>query len=418
MSLFRSEALRHRRGEWLGGIQLSQPLPLRWITAGVVVAVVALVLFLCWGQASRRVRVDGVLLPAQGLVRLVPPQVARVQSVAVEEGQQVKAGQLLMTLSVDDPRLGGPALDHLQQTFSARLESLKASRAQMEALAQDQRQSLQSRLQALAQEQRELDAQRKWHQQRLALAQQSLDRLKSLEAQHFISLAQVQAQQETVLGLQADGAALERQRQSLVRDQAEVEGSLRELPLTTQSHLEELARARDEVGELVARADPKTSDRVLPVTAPADGMVTAIFAGPGQAVSDDYAMASFWPSASRLQAQLYAPSSVLGFVRKGQEVRLRLQAYPYQKFGWVRGRVHQIAMAPTQPQELSTLPLALRSHTEPLYRISVDLPPSLKGPDGRALVLQPGMQLQADVLLEKRTLIEWLFEPLLGWRKR
>ena len=117
MSLFRAEALRHRQGEWLGSLQLSQPLPLAWITAGVVACVLALGLFLTWGQGSRRVQVSGTLIPAGGLVRIVPPQVARVQRLAVQEGQQVAAGQLLMTLAVGDPRLASAPQGQLQQTF-------------------------------------------------------------------------------------------------------------------------------------------------------------------------------------------------------------------------------------------------------------------------------------------------------------
>ena len=54
MSLFRPEALRHRQGEWLGTLQLSQPLPLAWITAGVVASVLALGLFLLLNKRAAR----------------------------------------------------------------------------------------------------------------------------------------------------------------------------------------------------------------------------------------------------------------------------------------------------------------------------------------------------------------------------
>lgn len=419
MSLFRPEALRHRQGEWLGALQLSQPLPLAWITAGVVASVLALGLFLAWGQGSRRVQVSGVLIPAGGLVRIVPPQVARVQRLAVQEGQPVRAGQLLMTLAVGDPRLAGAPQGQLQQTFDARLQSLADTEQQTRRVAEAQQQSLAQRIEALQRELQQLAQQVQFHQQRLTLAEQAQARLESLAGQQFVSTAQVQAKQEEVMGLRADGAALLRQRASLARDLADLQAQARELPAQTAQQLQALARQRDEIRETATRADPAAADRVLPVTAPMAGTVTAIYAGAGQAVSDEFAMASLWPAGAPLQAHLYAPSSALGFVRPGQPVRLRLQAFPYQKYGWLDGTVRQVAQAPAQATELATLPLARSGGTsQPLYRIVVTLSAQAMRAGGQAQPLQPGMQLDADIQLERRRLIEWVLEPLLGWRQR
>ncbi|MCO5978637.1 HlyD family efflux transporter periplasmic adaptor subunit [Ideonella oryzae] len=419
MSLFRPEALRHRQGEWLGSLQLSQPLPLAWVTAGVVVCVLALGLFLAWGQGSRRVHVSGVLTPAGGLVRIVPPQVARVQRLVVQEGQRVQAGQLLMTLAVGDPRLAGTPQGQLQQTFDARLQSLADTEQQTRRVAEAEQQSLSQRIEALQRELQQLEQQVQFHQQRLALAEQAQARLESLAGQQFVSTAQVQAKQEEVMGLRADGAALLRQRASLSRDLAGLQAQARELPAQTAQQLQGLARQRDEIRETATRADPAAADRVLPVTAPMAGTVTAIYAGAGQAVSDEFAMASLWPAAAPLQAHLYAPSSALGFVRPGQPVRLRLQAFPYQKYGWLDGTVSQVAQAPAQATELAKLPLAPAAGApQPLYRIVVTLSAQTMRAGGQAQPLQPGMQLDADIQLERRRLIEWVLEPLLGWRQR
>ena len=419
MSLFRAEALRHRQGEWLGTLQLSRPLPLAWITAGVVACVLALGLFLSWGQASRRVQVSGTLIPAGGLVRIVPPQVARVQRLAVQEGQQVAAGQLLMTLAVGDPRLAGAPQGQLQQTFDARLQSLADTEQQTRRVAEAEQQSLAQRIDALQRELQQLAQQIQFHQQRLALAEQAQARLESLAGQQFVSTAQVQAKQEEVMGLRADGAALLRQRAALARDLASLQAQARELPAQTAQQLQSLARQRDEIRETATRADPAAADRVLPVTAPMAGTVTAIYAGAGQAVSDEFAMASLWPTGAPLQAHLYAPSSALGFVRPGQPVRLRLQAFPYQKYGWLDGTVSQVAQAPAQATELATLPLARPGGAvQPLYRIVVTLSAQAMRAGGQAQPLQPGMQLDADIQLERRRLIEWVLEPLLGWRQR
>ena len=95
---------------------------------------------------------------------------------------------------------------------------------------------------------------------------------------------------------------------------------------------------------------------------------------------------------------------------------LRYQAFPYQKFGHQRGEVLQVSRSPLQPSELAglSLPASLGAGGEPLYRITVTLAQQTIPAYGQPQALAPGMQLEADVLLDRRRLIEWLFEPVLG----
>ena len=58
------------------------------------------------------------------------------------------------------------------------------------------------------------------------------------------------------------------------------------------------------------------------------------------------ALASLVPSGAQLQAHLFAPSGAVGFVRPRQEVRLRFEAFPYQKFGHQTGHVLQVSRTP------------------------------------------------------------------------
>jgi len=100
-------------------------------------------------------------------------------------------------------------------------------------------------------------------------------------------------------------------------------------------------------------------------------------------------------------------------------VLLRYQAFPYQKFGLQAGQIAQVSRSPLQPSELVGVPLAQTLGTaQPLYRITVTLDRQSVAAYGRDQSLSPGMQLEADVLLDRRRLIEWIFEPLLGLANR
>ena len=148
-------------------------------------------------------------------------------------------------------------------------------------------------------------------------------------------------------------------------------------------------------------------------------MLSAVLAEPGQSVAPASALANLVPQGAVLQAQLYAPSSAVGFVRPGQTVRLRLEAFPYQKFGQLEGRVVQVSRTPLAASELAAQTLAGVAPGRPgeaMFRITVGLVDGQAGRWPQPLVA--GMRLQADVLLERRRLIEWLFEPLLGLGSR
>jgi len=414
--LFRDEALQARQGTGLGRVQLLRPLSLDLVTLGVLVVALLVGAFLALAQYTRKATVDGALAPDRGLIRLVPAEAATVIERRVAEGQTVKAGDVLFVLALERPRLLADAQAEVRRSLGERQRSLQEAARQQDSLAAAQLAALDRRLQTLVAEADQVDGEAALQQQRLALAQQAQDRLEALRRDNFISEAQVLAKQEEVLGLQAQLQALQRQRLALQRERAQLEGERRSLPLLARNTQGGIER---DLAELTREAAEQDSERRLIVRAPQDGMVGAVLAEPGQAVSPSSALASLVPQGAVLQAQLYAPSSAVGFVRPGQSVRLRLEAFPYQKFGPLEGRVLQVSRTPLAAGELATQALAGVQPVRPgeaLFRITVAL-------DEAALSQWPqplaaGMRLQADVQLERRRLVEWLFEPLFGLQQR
>lgn len=407
-SIFRPEAVEHRRQAWLGSIQLVRPLSLSLLTGAVVVALGLTLATLSWGEYTRKARVGGLLVPEGGVVRLLPPQAAVVVERLAGEGQRVRAGDVLFVLSLDRATAGGDAQAQVQRTLVARERSLADTARQQRELLDAQRAALERRLADMRNEARQIGAEIDLHRQRLALAQQSLLRLQDLQREQFISSAQVQARSEEVLGLQAQAQALARQRAAHEREMAAVEAELRELPLRARARDAEVAREVAEVQRLAAESE---AQRRVVVRAPHDGVLTAVLAEPGQAVSPATALASVVPGDSVLLAHLYAPSSAIGFVRPDQPVLLRYQAFPYQKFGHHHGRVLQVSRTPLNAGEMAG---GAGADDEPMYRITVALERQTVPAYGSEQPLAAGMQLEADVLLDRRRLIEWIFEPVLS----
>jgi membrane fusion protein len=108
------------------------------------------------------------------------------------------------------------------------------------------------------------------------------------------------------------------------------------------------------------------------------------------------------------------PSRSIGFIAAGDRVSMRYQAFPYQRFGTFKGRVTEIPRSMVAPGEADG-PIALQ---ESAYRVTVKIESQTVRTERAEVALQAGMQLDADVWLERRRLVEWLFEPLLTVARR
>lgn len=409
--LFRPEALQAQSQQWLGSVQLVRPLALSWLTAGVLVTAVVVATFLCLAPYTRKATVPGVLVPDKGLVRVVPPAAGTVLERRVAEGQTVQAGDVLFVLALERSRLLPEVQAQVQRSLDDRRRSLGETARAQQVLAQSRLLAFERRLQALQTELQQLDVEASMQQQRLTLAEQGLARLQTLQAEQFISPAQAQAKSEEVLALRATAQGLARQRAGLLRERAEIEGERQALPALTDSAASSLSR---ELAQADRDAAEQDAEQRWVLRAPQAGTVGTVLAEVGQSVSGASALATLVPQGSVLQAQLYAPSSAVGFVQPGQAVRLRYEAFPYQKYGQQAARVTQVSRVPLASAEMAALSLSAATSAEPMFRITV----ALDGAPQATMPLSAGMRLQADVLLEERRLIEWLFEPLLGLRSR
>jgi membrane fusion protein len=120
------------------------------------------------------------------------------------------------------------------------------------------------------------------------------------------------------------------------------------------------------------------------------------------------------PLGGKLEAELLTPSRAIGFVAPGQEVQLQLQAFPYQRFGMLHGAIKSVSSTVLGPSEIAIPGLEIH---EPVFRVRVMLAHDTIDAYGKSYSLQPGMLLSADIVFDRRTLLQWLFDPLYAARK-
>ncbi|MBT2296416.1 HlyD family efflux transporter periplasmic adaptor subunit [Pseudomonas fluorescens] len=412
-SLFRTEALEAQQVQWLGSIVLIRPLSFTFLTAFATLLASIVIIFFIWGSYTKRSTIAGQLLPSSGQIKVYAPQQGRVLERFIHEGQYVKAGTHLLTLSSEHY---GENSDPIKESISNNLKERKLSLIdelkKIKTLQADERKNLTSHLSSLKNELDILAGQFSSQKQLVALAFNATSRYSGLMEKGYIAMDQLQQRQAELLNHRQKLSTLERDRSALRQQITERRNELSGL---SSRHENQLAIVHRTLSETDRELIENEARRILVIKAPQDGVVTAIFSEPGQTAGTARPLLSIVPNNSLLQAELYSPSKSIGFVRVGDDVRIRYQAYPYQQFGQYSGTVKSISKASVSVGELANavgeIP-GIGLDGERYYRIRVGLDQQHVLAYGEQRPLQTGMLLEADMMQETRHLYEWVLEPL------
>ncbi|WP_273828186.1 HlyD family secretion protein [Pseudomonas sp. SBT1-2] len=411
--MFRREALDARQTNGLGDTVLVRPISFTVLTCLATALAVSVAAFFFFASYTKRSTISGQLVPVGGLVKVYVPQAGIVFETFVHEGQRVKRGEPLLTISSE--RYGSDA-EPVQAGISRQLEHRRGSlRGELEKVLRlqlDERDSLSNKVASLQRELAILARQADSQQRLVALSSDATQRYQGLMDKGYISVDQLQQRQAELLGQRQALQGLERERAALQQQLTERRNELAGLGARQANQQADIQRQLSALEQNLAESEAK---RTLLVTAPETGIATAVLADIGQTVDSSRPLLSIVPADAPLQAELYAPSKSIGFIKPGDSVLIRYQAYPYQKFGQYQGRVRSISRTSVPFAELASMAGAvpgLAKDGEQLYRLQISLDKQMVTAYGQPRPLQSGMLLDADVLQDTRRLYEWVLEPL------
>jgi membrane fusion protein len=400
-----------------GNVVLVYPVSNYFLLAGAFVLLAALGMFVSIGHYTRHVSVAGVLEPTLGVIKLYATQNGVLKGLHVHEGQRVRKGEVLLDFEMEHVGANGHAAEaDIDSTLVRQLAALRSERGGTLQLSQVDMAKSKLNLTALEESRRAMRIDVETQTQRVRAGEETLARFEHLRASGFMPETQVQDKKNELTDQQL---RLQSMQANLVNSDAEVTRLRMELasgPLRSQVAQDQLDRT---ISNVEADLTKQQINRVWKVIAPCDGVVTALAISTDQNATSGSPLVSIVPSNSKLQANLYAPSRSLGFLQAGQLVELKIDAFPFQKFGIVEGTVISIAETPLGVQER---PASIRLATgaeadEPVYTIRVELSQSSLFAYGKEQKLRPGLQLEADIQLETRRLYEWILEPLYSLRR-
>jgi membrane fusion protein len=411
-SLFRSEVIESRATRLHGDVLLGSSVP-AWVTTGfVVIAVGGALIWAALASYARTESVAGVVSSVQPLAKVVAARPGLVTSVFVSEGDVVAAGARLLTVRIEQQTEAGGT------TATASLAAIDAQRRLAEqrlalepARAAAERARLNAVIAGARSQREEITAQLALQDAMVSSTRNAFDQIAPVVAKGFVSRNEFERRRQAWLQAEQGRRSLMQQRDAATANIATAAAELTRLPIDSAANISQLQAAMEQLAQ--GRAQ-QAGEQGYSVVAPIAGRVTSVQTAPGRFVDGRVPLLTIVPENAVMRVDLFAPSRSMGFVAPGQSVRLLYDPFPYQRFGSFGGRIESISRAVIAPNEVDAA-LQLK---EPVYRVKVAIDDQRIKAYGVEAPLQPGMTLTANIVLERRSFLDWLLAPLRAVRSR
>jgi HlyD family secretion protein len=424
-------------------IQDNPPPPLAgWMLRLLVGLLAGIVLWAVFGRLDIVAVAEGKLVPSSHLKIVQTAEQGIVREILVAEGEAVRAGQVLIRMDAVLAAADASALqtdfDHQRlalrridaQLSGARLAMAKGDPPELYAQVSAQYEAnVRAHENALAQERSVLDKARF----DLAAAQSTKAKLEQV-LPHYVE------QEKAFDQLQRDGfagriLATEKRRERIEKEQdlrtqeftirsnlALIEQSERRRAQITADYQRQLRAERVESGARLAKlrqalAKQAHRSELLELRAPQAGTVKDLATHTaGTVAAPGTILMTLVPQDDTLVAEVWVGNQDVGFVRPGQDVKLKLAAFQFQKYGMVAGVVRQVSADATEAPSANTRSDALGGRDRPMgplaYRALVELERQALAVDGATYALAPGMQVTSEINLGTRSVLEYVLSPV------
>lgn len=401
--LFRKEVVRGRSARLQGEVLLPQPLSLQIVVALGLVLLLGLSLLAIFGRYPRVERAEGILFPKSGITRLSSPRDGVVTSVAVKVGEDVVKDQLL--ICIESRRFDGSGDPLDDKLIGAVQQQISDTRAEQQITLQDEanaRDQLLNEVSLIEQSQKEMLRERDIRARRAALAEEKLMRMRKGADAALVSKNQLIDIEDQTLSLQESALVAERADEQINTKLRELRLKLKQLSFTYAAKRSVL-EAKDKT--LQQQLFHEQFDKSIVINAPRAGRVAAISVLPGQQITSRDPLLAIVDPGAKLEAQLKVSAAAIGLLHRGQSVRLHLDGFPYQKFGYIYGTIHEISAVSQSGKEL----VFLDRENESGFGVSVELSRQEIEADGISHVLPAGMHAVADITVDRPRLFQTLW---------
>ena len=406
--LFRKEAV-DEQSNTLDGSFLMTPKPVfSAIALLLIVWVVAVIIYLNMGSYARKASVNGWLEPSHGVFKLYSDtRRGKVIDVLVQDGEQVEAGTPLIAVDYSNSDASGnPVSIQLLRELEAKRERTVENITRLQALHLAQVKSLSDQLVQAEHTLDDLDAIVALSEAHWNMAYHQWETAQSLLNKEHISRADFENHTLQRLTAEQQLTLAKKDRRIEQTNIAKLHHEIATLPKRQANELANLENALSDLQQQIVSHKSSAEETIY---APRSGQVSGLRVKKGYTVDSARPLLTLLPINTDIQARIAVPVRSAGFLREGQALHIRYDAFPYQKFGVQTGKITNISPSLILPGELNDVPISIN---EPAYLVTAKISANEILAYGNNISLKAGMTFSADVHLSQRTLLEWLMEPI------
>jgi hemolysin D len=415
-------------------------LPKLW-TRGILYLMLAFtVVILPWAafaQVDEVGTAQGRLEPKGKTIRLDAPVAGTVSAIQVQEGQSIQKGQPLMELQSDvvnadllqaQAKLEGLLNRQTQlTTIKAQLESsLSTARQQVQALvasqqatidkAQKQQVSLQGSLGLI----QDIQAKDRGRVTQLSkLSEQGAIARSQVEDAERIAIQNNQQYQKAQTDIQQAEAEVQKQRKESQRIMRDGELSISDKTKQVKELQSQIIDAQSEAGQtknLIKSLQYQRQQRVL--YAPASGtLFQLLIQHPGAVVQPGQSIAQIAPNTARLVLRARMDNKQTGFLKVGLPVKVKFDAYPFQDYGIMPGRINWISPTSSLPTPAVSPTATAPENSASNFEVEIELDQPFIEARGKAIALKAGQTAIAEVIVRQRRVIDLFLDPFRKLKK-
>ncbi|MCW8982701.1 MAG: HlyD family type I secretion periplasmic adaptor subunit [Gammaproteobacteria bacterium] len=406
------------------------PLP-RVVLATLVIFLVVILLWAYIGQLDVVVRAEGKLLPVTRLKVVQPLEGGRVDKILVSEGDRVQKGQTLLVMDTifseaDTEKLreqlGESSMQ--QRRIEAELSNapftelkgddlllFKKVRQQFRANTEALRTSIDEQESIVLQSKRDMSSAEEILQklkETLPIYQESENALNKLGKNGYVNKLAILEKQKERINVERDLSAQEYLIESLSE---KIRAAQSRVDRLKASYRQDLFEERAELNKVHAQLEQEWikqehRNQLMELRAPQEGYVQELaIHTEGTVVPSGTVLLTIIPADEPLKAEVYLNNRDIASVKKGQEVKVKLAAYEFQRYGQLDAKVDLISADTVSQQDKNT-------QQSISYRAQLELANQFLERGGIIFSLRPGMMVTAEIKVNTRSVMEYLLSPI------
>ncbi|WP_145583417.1 HlyD family secretion protein [Yersinia thracica] len=417
--MFRQEAFDYQKAKWTGKALLISGVPV-WVVAIMsAMIIVTLVIFIAFGNYTRRINVYGEVTTLPRPINIFAAQQGFITQSLVKVGDEVVKGKALYQLDVSKVTHSGTVSKNNKQAIKRQL-------AQVESIIQKLQSNKHATLDNLLVQKKQYETVYKQSCQLVKNSRQNIESMRKTvesygEYQRNGLITKEQVHNQTYSYYQQQSAFHNLYSQNM-QEALQITNLSSEIITRAADFDNQISQYELQYGDLQKQLAETDATGILVVNAPVDGRIESLSVTTGQMVNAGDSLAQLVPGTDTIYyLVLWLPNGALPYITAGDHVNVRYDAFPFEKFGQFAGRIESLSSVPASIQEMTSYNSAPFRRadlgSEPYYKVLVNLDKTQFQSQEKILHLTGGMKAQSTLFLENRSLYQWMFSPFYDLKK-